>query len=92
MTSKDPKLQENNLISFVIDNNLQEVKINEIRNELLAYLKKELKNSLLDLKLIITDTDEENNKLYTTEDKFKHMLEKNDSLGKLKQEFNLDLE
>lgn len=92
LTSKDPKLQENNLISFVIDNNLQEVKINEIRNELLAYLKKELKNSLLDLKLIITDTDEENNKLYTTEDKFKHMLEKNDSLGKLKQEFNLDLE
>jgi DNA polymerase-3 subunit gamma/tau len=92
LTSKDPRLEEGNLISFVIDNNLQEVKINEIRNELLANLKSELKNSLIDLKLIITENEDENNKLYTIEDKFKHMLEKNDALGKLKQEFNLDLE
>lgn len=92
LTSKDPKLEENNIVSFIIDNNLQEEKINEIRNELLAYLKFELKNSSIDLKLIISDNEEENNKLYTSEDKFKHMLSKNDNLIKLKQEFNLDLE
>jgi DNA polymerase-3 subunit gamma/tau len=92
LTSKDPKLEGNNIVSFIIDNNLQEVKINEIRNELLVYLKRELKNTSIDLKLIITELEAENNKLYTTEDKFKHMLSKNESLGKLKQEFNLDLE
>ncbi|MDA3952554.1 MAG: DNA polymerase III subunit gamma/tau [Bacteroidales bacterium] len=92
LTSKDPKLGENNIVSFLIDNNLQEEKINEIRNELLAYLKSELKNSSVDLKLVISDKEEENNKLYTSEDKFKHMLSKNDDLNNLKQEFNLDLE
>ena len=49
LTSKDPKLEENNIVSFIIDNNLQEEKINEIRNELLVYLKSELKNSSIDL-------------------------------------------
>jgi len=92
LTSKDPKLEANNIVSFVIDNNLQEGKINEIRNELLVYLKRELKNTSIDLKLIITELEAETNKLYTTEDKFKHMLTKNESLGILKKEFNLDLE
>jgi len=92
LTSKDPKLEENYTISFVIDNNLQEEKINEIRNELLSFLKKELKNSAIDLKLIVTEIEEDTNKLYTSEDKFKHMLSKNENLGKLKQEFNLDIE
>ncbi|MDY6800968.1 MAG: DNA polymerase III subunit gamma/tau [Bacteroidota bacterium] len=92
LTSKDPKLEENYIVSFVIDNNLQEQKINEIRNELLAYLRQELQNSAIDLKFIITELEEDSNKLYTSEDKFKHMLSKNENLGKLKQEFNLDLE
>ncbi|MFC2096259.1 DNA polymerase III subunit gamma/tau [Bacteroidota bacterium] len=92
LTSKDPKLEGDNIVSFIIDNNLQEDKINEIRHELLVYLKSELKNSSIDLKIIITELKEENNKLYTSEDKFKHMLSKNENLNKLKQEFNLDLE
>ncbi len=92
LTSKDPKLEENHVVSFLIDNNLQKEKINEIRNELLSFLKTELKNSTIDLKLVITDLEEKNNKLYTSEDKFKHMLSKNEDLNKLKQEFNLDLE
>ncbi len=92
LTSKDPKLEENHVVSFLIDNNLQKEKINEIRNELLSFLKTELKNSTIDLKLVITGLEEENNKLYTSEDKFKHMLSKNEDLNKLKQEFNLDLE
>ena len=92
LTSKDPKLEDNNIVTFQIDNNLQEQKINEIRNELIDYLKKQLKNSNIELKLIISEVEEENNKLYTAEDKFKHMLSKYQDLNKLKQEFNLDLE
>jgi DNA polymerase-3 subunit gamma/tau len=92
LTSKDPKLEEDNTVSFIIDNNLQEEKINEIKNELIGFLKTELRNSLIELKLIISDKEEENNKLYTAEDKYKHMLSKNEKLNNLKQEFNLDLE
>ena len=92
LTSKDPKLEEDNTVSFIIDNNLQEEKINEIKNELIGFLKTELRNSLIELKLIISDKEKENNKLYTAEDKYKHMLSKNEKLNNLKQEFNLDLE
>ncbi len=92
LTSKNPKLEDKNIVTFQIDNNLQEQKINEIRNELIDYLKRQLKNSNIELKLIISEAEEENNKLYTAEDKFKHMLSKNQDLNKLKQEFNLDLE
>ena len=92
LTSKDPKLEDNNIVSFIIDNNLQETKINEIRNELIGYLKAELKNNSLELKLIINEIEEENNKLYTAEDKFNHMISKNKDLGNLKKEFNLDLD
>jgi len=92
LTSKDPKLENESTVTFQIDNNLQEQKINEIRNELIWYLKQELKNSYIDLKLTISDVEEETKKLYTAEDKFKHMLSKNEHLNTLKQEFNLDLE
>jgi len=92
LTSKDPKLEEDNTVSFIIDNNLQEEKINEIKNELIGFLKTELRNSFIELKLIISDKEKENNKLYTAEDKYKHMLSKNEKLNNLKQEFNLDLE
>jgi len=92
LTSKDPKLEESNIVSFVIDNNLQEEKIKEIKNELVGFLKVELENNTIDIKLIISDKEEENNKLYTAEDKYKHMLSKNEKLNNLKQEFNLDLE
>ncbi|OFX20714.1 MAG: DNA polymerase III, subunit gamma and tau [Bacteroidetes bacterium GWA2_31_9b] len=91
LTSKDPKLEEKSIVTFEIDNNLQEEKINEIRNELIHFLKAELNNSNIDLKLIITDLPNET-KLFTPEEKYKHMLSKNEDLGKLRQEFNLDFD
>ena len=91
LTLKDPKLEGKNIVTFEIDNKLQEEKINEIRNELIYFLKSELNNSTIDLKLIITELPDET-KLYTVEEKYRHMLSKNEDLGKLKQEFNLDLD
>jgi len=41
--------------------------------------------------LIITDLPNET-KLFTPEEKYKHMLSKNEDLGKLRQEFNLDFD
>jgi DNA polymerase III subunit gamma/tau len=91
LTSKEPKLEGESIVSFQIDNNLQEEKINDIRNELLEFLRTELKNRSIDLKLIVNESVQES-KLYTAEEKFKHLLSKNVDLGKLKQEFNLDFE
>ena len=65
--------------------------INDIRNELIEFLRSELHNKKIDLRLIVSESESES-KLYTSEEKFKHMLSKNEDLGKLKQEFNLDFE
>ena len=91
LTSKEPKLENEIIVTFQIDNNLQEEKINDIRNELLDFLRVELKNSKIELKLIMNESVQES-KLYTSEEKFKHLLSINENLGKLKQEFNLDFE
>jgi len=91
LTSKEPRLENENTVTFQIDNNLQEEKINDIRSELLEFLRIELKNSKIELKLIMNESVQES-KLYTSEEKFKHLLSKNEELGKLKQEFNLDFE
>jgi DNA polymerase-3 subunit gamma/tau len=91
LTSKEPKLEGEHTVTFQIDNNLQEEKINDIRAELLDFLRVELKNSKIELKLIMDESVQES-KLYTSEEKFKHLLSKNEELGRLKQEFNLDFE
>ncbi|MGE0088801.1 MAG: DNA polymerase III subunit gamma/tau [Bacteroidales bacterium] len=91
LTSKEPKLEDEHTVTFQIDNNLQEEKINDIRAELLDFLRVELNNSQIELKLIMDESVQES-KLYTSEEKFKHLLAKNEELGRLKQEFNLDFE
>ncbi|OFX85415.1 MAG: DNA polymerase III, subunit gamma and tau [Bacteroidetes bacterium GWF2_33_16] len=91
LTSKEPKLERETIVTFLIDNNLQEEMINDIRNELIAFLKVELKNKNIELKLVLNESTQES-KLYTSEEKFRHLLSKNEDLGKLKQEFNLDFD
>lgn len=93
MKSKEPVIDKDQNIIFDIDNPLQEEKINEVKNDLLIFLRKELQNAGIDLILNIkAEQEETNNKLYTAEDKFRHMAEKNENLKKLKQDFNLDFE
>ncbi|MBN1952722.1 MAG: hypothetical protein JW801_16085 [Bacteroidales bacterium] len=60
---------------------------------LLAYLKENLQNSLLEFEETILDIESSSiTKHYTDLDKLKHMIEKNPALQKLRQEFNLDFD
>jgi DNA polymerase-3 subunit gamma/tau len=57
------------------------------------FLRKELHNDLIELEeKIIEDSGNGAKKLYTTEDKYKYMSQKNPALEQLKQDFNLDFE
>jgi len=91
LVAYQPILTENSKIDFSVSNQLQEEMINNIRINLLTYLKKSLNNYSLDIVTAITEK-VESNKLYTSEDKFDHMAKKNPELLKLKQQFNLDFE
>jgi DNA polymerase III subunit gamma/tau len=64
-----------------------------VRADILSFLRKELNNDTIELTELLEDNEENNqNNLYTAEDKFRHMAEKNPALNKLKQQFNLDFE
>lgn len=92
LLSKKPKINSNN-IDITIDNPLQEEKINEIRNELVSYLRLNLKNSLIDLSFSKPDSNNDSAKaIYTDNDKLQYMINKNPNFKDLQQELNLDLD
>ncbi len=66
--------------------------INNVKQYLLNFLKKELGNSKITIETFLKESDTETKKLYTPEDKFRYLNKKNPGLGRLKQEFNLDFD
>lgn len=84
-----PNLKENFQLYLPIENTIQENLINGIKPELVSFLRKELKNSKIQL---ITEITEKTTGriIYTDEERYEELLKKNSSLALLKQKFNLD--
>jgi DNA polymerase-3 subunit gamma/tau len=77
----------------VLDNTIQQEEFQEdIRQDLLFYLKEKLNNELITLTSSVKIEAGKKARLYTAQEKFDYLLKKNPDLGKLKQEFNLDLD
>ncbi len=87
--SKVPELAEGSKLHLEIDNSIQDDLINSIKPELVSFLRKELRNSKIELIIKVTEK-VKNRIIYTDTDKFDEMVKKNPSLIKLKQKFNLD--
>ena len=89
--AKDPVLMKNWMVRIVIDNHVQEELIRNVKPQLVSWLRRELKNSAID---IVTEVREDDSKrfAYTDGEKFEEMLEKNSDLAYLKQKFNLDFD
>jgi len=88
--SKVPELKEDCQLYLETDNSIQEDLINSIKPELVSFLRKELKNSKVEIEIKVTDKIK-NKIIYTDLDKFDELVKKNPSLKTLKQKFNLDL-
>jgi len=91
MTANPPVLLDNFLIELVIENKIQEDLLSSEKVDLLNYLRVELKNFSIDLQtrqLVKT----QKRRLYTSSEKYQHMLEKNPNLEEFKRRFNLDLD
>ncbi len=88
-----PRKIDNIRYKVLLDNSTQKDQFNrEIKPELIDYLRDRLQNDQLELQLDVIPQEENREMLYTQEDKFKHMSEKNPALRKLKQKFNLDFD
>ena len=89
--SRTPLLKEDYQLFLEIDNSVQDDLINSIRPELVAWLRKELRNSKVQLVTKITEVEKEK-LIYTDSEKFLEMLKVNPNLELLKQKFKLDFE
>ena len=80
-------------IELILDNTVQQDEFQrDIKQDLLDYLKEKLNNQVISLTSSVKSEKEKKSILYTSREKYEHMLKKNPDLGKLRQEFNLDLD
>ncbi len=86
-----PLLEQDFKLVLEIDNSVQDDLINTIKPELVSWLRKELKNSKIQLTTRISETEKEKI-IYSDSEKYMEMLKKNPKLELLKQKFKLDFE
>lgn len=84
-----PEIEDDCKLILEIENSVQEDLINSIKPDLVTWLRKELRNSNIQL---ITKISEKikSSIIYSDSEKFEVMIQKNPSLGLLRQKFNLD--
>jgi DNA polymerase-3 subunit gamma/tau len=88
-----PTLGDALQIELVLSNSAQLEEFNrDIKPELVIYLEKALQNNQFRLLPVVSEDEARQKTLYTSEEKYEHMLKKNPELGKLKERFNLDFE
>jgi DNA polymerase-3 subunit gamma/tau len=91
LTSRKPVMMSDNTIEFSVNNKTLEEAVEEIKMNLLDFLRKELNNYALQLNLVMTES-EEKATMYTATEKYKYLSEKNPAINKLRQTFDLDLD
>ncbi|GGH65074.1 hypothetical protein [Phaeocystidibacter marisrubri] len=91
LSRHEPKLLDKTIIELVLDNKTQEGYLQSGRADLMAFLRTELKNFKVELKTVITES-EQVKSLYTPDEKYRHMVEKNPLLAEFRKKLDLDLE
>lgn len=87
--SNFPEITEGNQLLLKIGSSVQEEEIRQVKFELLTWLRRELRNSGIELATKIEKLESER-MFYSDTEKMQMMMQKNPELFKLKQKFNLD--
>lgn len=90
-TMNKPVLVEENRVTFNVHNKMVEERLNGDKTTLMGFLRDRLKNNVFTLEIILSKEEGEQ-KIYTSQDKFKRLAEINPALQKLRQTFDLDLD
>lgn len=91
LSRHEPHLTNGTTIELTLDNKTQEGYLDNERGDMMAFLRRELRNYKVDLEVRIAEG-EEVKTLYTPEEKYKHMVERNPLLAEFRKTLNLDLE
>lgn len=94
LASRDPILNENWRIEYLLDNDLQLQRIIiELKPKLIGYLHRSLKNETIEIDFKVSvNTEGIANRPYTETEKWNLLVEKYPELATLKTKFNLDFE
>ncbi len=92
MIKRDPKQIETTQFIMDVDNQIQIDYITPHLQDLVGYLREELKNYDVNLELKLTENNDVEVKFLTGKDRFADMAKKNPNLHSFKNIFNLDIE
>lgn len=84
-----PEITDVNKLSMKIGNSVQEEDIRQIKPELVSWLRKELRNSGIELSTRLEKIESER-VIFSDSEKLQMMMQKNPVLNEFKQKFNLD--
>lgn len=91
LASSKRVLKSNWQVEVIFENEAAVVHFNELKTELHGFLRKELRNYDATFNPVVAVI-EGKKILYTAQDKYNHMLKENPNLGKLRQQFDLDIQ
>jgi DNA polymerase-3 subunit gamma/tau len=94
LRSRQPVLKPEFEVEVILENStLQEDFIANVKAHMQSFLRKELFNDSVKVTVKLDDiVDDGKRKMYTTEEKFQFLINKNPAVARLKQQFNLELE
>ena len=84
-----PRLKNKVEIHYAVPNDTNRIELEKNSNELMGYLRDQLSNDALTLKLYL-ELNEKKKFIYTNEEKYKTLSEKNPNLEQFKKKFNLE--
>lgn len=91
LTTNKPVLNDDFIIDIEVINKLQADRLTETKSELLAFLRQQLNNKLIQVN-VTTTAIETVAKAYSSTDKFSRMAEKNPALLLLKKTFDMEVD
>lgn len=91
LNKRRPDLAADYKATFEVENNIQRNELEREKPELMEFLRTRLNNFQFQLETLVLEM-EDVKQLYTPQEKFKHMAEKNPALLNLRQQLDLDVD
>ncbi len=88
--SRTPEIFDSCKLKLQIDSAIVDAEISKIKPDLVSWLRRELRNTGIELITEITELEDTRTRPYSETEKFAEMLRKNPKINLLKQTFNLD--
>ena len=85
------ELRADHTVCLKLENNLQLQQLNGMKGEVLTFLRQQLQNQLVQVQAEVV-TQENKKVIYTSQDKFRYLAEKNPALVELRNAFGLDID